>query len=310
MNLTALPAFTDNYIWMLDDGTSAVVVDPGEAAPVQAALDARQLALAAILVTHHHGDHVGGVDALRSRLSGPVYGPRRESIPAPYVALDDGDTVEVLGQRFEVIDVPGHTAGHIAYFHAGRDGAPLLFCGDTLFSGGCGRLFEGTPAQMHASLSKFAALPADTRVCCTHEYTLSNLRFAAAVEPGNGAITAYTQRCQATREAGQPTLPSSMAQELAINPFLRCTQPEVVRMARELAGLSKDPEANYALEFEEPDLITLGLAYEQRGRFSGMPLIALCRPVHPWSPGLSWTCTTPTAEAHCSDSRGKRHAPK
>ena len=114
MNLTALPAFTDNYIWMLDDGTSAVVVDPGEAAPVQAALDARRLALAAILVTHHHGDHVGGVDALRSRLEGPVYGPRREQIPTPYVALDDGDAVEVLGQRFEVIEVPGHTAGHIA----------------------------------------------------------------------------------------------------------------------------------------------------------------------------------------------------
>ncbi len=231
MNLTALPAFTDNYIWMLDDGTSAFVVDPGEAAPVQAALDARRLALAAILVTHHHGDHVGGVDALRSRLEGPVYGPRREQIPTPYVALDDGDAVEVLGQRFEVIEVPGHTAGHIAYFHAGREGAPILFCGDTLFSGGCGRLFEGTPEQMHRSLSRLAALPGDSRVCCAHEYTLSNLKFARAVEPGNAALARYSADCEALRADHRPTLPSSIGIEREVNPFLRCEQPDVVRAA-------------------------------------------------------------------------------
>ncbi len=231
MNLTALPAFTDNYIWMLDDGTSAVVVDPGEAAPVQAALDARQLALAAILVTHHHGDHVGGVDALRGRLQGPVYGPRRESIPTPFVALDDGDSVEVLGERFEVIDVPGHTAGHIAYFHAGRDGAPILFCGDTLFSGGCGRLFEGTPEQMHRSLSRLAALPGASRVCCAHEYTLSNLKFARAVEPDNAALSRYSADCEALRAHNQPTLPSNIGLEREVNPFLRCDQPAVVRSA-------------------------------------------------------------------------------
>jgi hydroxyacylglutathione hydrolase len=232
MELIALPAFADNYIWMLHDGTDAVVVDPGEAAPVLSALDERQLALSGILVTHHHGDHVGGVDELRSRLKGAVYGPKRERIPEPFVAVADGDSVDLLGLRFEVIEVPGHTAGHVAYFHAGRDGAPILFCGDTLFSGGCGRLFEGTAEQMHASLARLASLPGDTRVCCAHEYTLSNLKFARAVEPGNAALVRYNADCEATRAAGRPTLPSTIAVERAINPFLRCDQPEVTASAR------------------------------------------------------------------------------
>ena len=210
MKLLALPAFTDNYIWMLHDGRRALVVDPGEAAPVVAALQAQHLSLEAILVTHHHGDHVGGVAALRPLLRGAVYGPRREAIPTPYVALDEGARIDVLGLEFEVIDVPGHTSGHIAFFHADRDAAPILFCGDTLFSGGCGRLFEGTPAQMHGSLSRLAALPGATRVCCAHEYTVSNLRFAHAVEPGNAELAAYTAECVATRERGLPTLPSSI----------------------------------------------------------------------------------------------------
>lgn len=232
MDLSALPAFADNYIWMLHDGTQAVVVDPGDAAPVLQALDTHALQLAGILVTHHHADHTDGVDALRPRLQGPVWGPAREDIPTPCTPLNDGDHIEALGLRFRVIDVPGHTAGHIAYAQEGAAEAPLLFCGDTLFSAGCGRLFEGTAAQMHTSLTRLAALPADTRVCCTHEYTLANLRFAAAVEPGNIERAAYDARCQALRAAGRMTLPSSIGLELQINPFLRCAQPEVVAAAR------------------------------------------------------------------------------
>ena len=234
MKLTALPAFSDNYIWMLHDDRQAIVIDPGDAAPVAAALDALGLALAAILVTHHHLDHVGGVAALRPRLQGPVYGPARENIPQPFVPLVNGETVSVLGQRFEVIDVPGHTAGHIAYFlaDAGAGQAPVLFCGDTLFSGGCGRLLEGTPAQMHHSLGRLAALPGATRVCCAHEYTESNLRFAAVVEPANADLAAYITTCRALRAQGQPTLPSTIAQERAINPFMRCDAAAVIAAAR------------------------------------------------------------------------------
>jgi hydroxyacylglutathione hydrolase len=232
MTLLALPAFADNYIWMLHDGARAVVVDPGDAAPVERALESLDLALAAILVTHHHADHVGGVEALRPRLQGPVYGPATERIPAPFVPLREGDAVEVLGWHFVVLDVPGHTAGHIAYVQQDAPVAPLLFCGDTLFSAGCGRLFEGTPAQMSTSLAKFAALQGDTQVCCTHEYTLSNLRFAAAVEPGNAARAAYEMHCTALRRQGRFTLPSSIGLELQINPFLRCREPEVVASAR------------------------------------------------------------------------------
>ncbi len=246
MNLVALPAFTDNYIWMLHDGREAVVVDPGEAAPVAQALDAGGLRLASILVTHHHGDHVGGIEALRPRLEGPVWGPAREDIPTPYLPLRDGEHCEVLGLRFEVIDVPGHTAGHIAYYLPELGGAPLLFCGDTLFSGGCGRLFEGTPAQMHASLSRLSSLPGNTRVCCAHEYTLSNLRFAQAVEPDNAALAVYQAECEALRLDGVPTLPSSIACERRINPFLRCDSPAVVRAALARGAVSDSPTAVFA----------------------------------------------------------------
>jgi hydroxyacylglutathione hydrolase len=244
MKLVALPAFSDNYIWLLHDGRQAVVVDPGDAAPVLQALDAEGLALAAILVTHHHPDHVGGLAALRPRLRGKVFGPAHETIPTPFEPLADGATLTVLGLDFTVIDVPGHTAGHIAYFHgatpagaagqdAGQDadGTPILFCGDTLFSAGCGRLFEGTPAQMHASLSRLAALPGDTRVCCAHEYTESNLRFAAVVEPANADIAQAVASCRSLRAQGLPTLPSTIARERAINPFMRCDDAAVIRAA-------------------------------------------------------------------------------
>ncbi len=237
-----LPALTDNYVWLLHDGHQALVVDPGDAQPVFDALQREGLQLKAILVTHHHADHVGGVDALRNATGARVYGPSRERIPEPLQRLSQGDTVDELGLRFVVIDVPGHTAGHIAYYCADIDGAPLLFCGDTLFSAGCGRLFEGTPAQMLDSLDRLAALPGNTRVCCTHEYTLSNLKFALAVEPGNADLIHYATQCETLRADHQPTLPSTLAQELKINPFLRTREPTVTDAARAHAGHEADGE--------------------------------------------------------------------
>jgi hydroxyacylglutathione hydrolase len=239
MTLVPLPAFADNYVWMLQDGSNAIVVDPGDAQPVFNALTRDKLQLAAILVTHHHPDHTGGVAALHAATGAPVFGPARERIPEPFTPLLQGSSAEVLGLRFQVIDVPGHTAGHIAYFlPAQQEQAPLLFCGDTLFSGGCGRLFEGTPAQMLASLDALAALPGNTRVCCAHEYTLANLRFAQAVEPGNADLTQYTAHCESLRAQGRPTLPSQLAIERRINPFLRSREATVLRAVREHAELS------------------------------------------------------------------------
>ena len=242
MNLIAVAAFADNYIWMLHDGKAAVVVDPGDASPVLAALSEHSLRLVGILVTHHHSDHVGGLAALRPHLHGPIFGPAKEIIPRPYSSCIPGDIVEVLGLKFSVIDVPGHTAGHIAYFSEPEGEAPLLFCGDTLFSGGCGRLFEGTPAQMHESLQSLAALPGNTRVCCAHEYTLANLRFARTIEPDNVALRDYQAWCQKQRDKSLPTLPSTMSVELQINPFLRCTEPAVVAavQAHEPTSLAAD----------------------------------------------------------------------
>ena len=232
MNLIPLPAFADNYVWLLHDGSNALVVDPGDAQPVFKALQRERLQLRSILVTHHHADHVGGVAELRNATGAAVFGPAGETMPEPLARLADGDIAQALGLAFTVIDVPGHTAGHIAYFCPDIDGTPVLFCGDTLFSGGCGRLFEGTPAQMLHSLDRLAALPGNTRVCCAHEYTLSNLRFARAVEPGNAELTQYLARCEDLRAAGVPTLPSNLAQERAINPFLRSREPAVMAAVR------------------------------------------------------------------------------
>lgn len=247
MNLLPIPAFSDNYIWMLQDGSRAIVVDPGDEKPVFDALERDGLQLAAILVTHHHFDHTGGVAALHAATAAPVFGPALESIPEPFTPLAQGDHTQALGLNFEVIDIPGHTAGHIAYFlrssirnGAAGDLAPLLFCGDTLFSGGCGRLFEGTPSQMLASLDELAELPDDTLVCCSHEYTLANLRFAQAVEPSNAELTSYLTHCQSLRTSGQPTLPSRLSTERRINPFLRSREPSVLRAIRNHAGLAAD----------------------------------------------------------------------
>lgn len=232
MNLLPLPAFSDNYIWLLHNGKQALVVDPGDAAPVQAALQTHGLQLQAILVTHHHADHVGGVDALREATGALVYGPAFEELPEPVIRVDASTQLQLLGLDWQVLEVPGHTAGHIAWFCAPPEQDPIVFCGDTLFSGGCGRLFEGSPEEMHDSLQKLAKLPPHTRVACAHEYTLSNLKFACTVEPSNAALLQYRSHCEALRQQQRPTLPSTLAQELAINPFLRCDVKEVVQSAR------------------------------------------------------------------------------
>ena len=246
LTLIPIPAFTDNYLWLLHDGQRALVVDPGDAAPVLRKLAELKLKLDAILVTHHHADHTGGVDELRHATSATVYGPATENIPKPYDMLGEGDVVHAAGVDFRVIDVPGHTAGHIAYYAPGVDGKPLLFCGDTLFSAGCGRLFEGTPAQMLASLDKLAALPGNTVVCCTHEYTLSNLRFAVAVDPANQDLANYQAHCIELRKHNQPTLPTSVSQELLINPFLRTRHSALISSARQFDASAHDDTSVFA----------------------------------------------------------------
>ena len=232
----AVPAFQDNYLWVITAGKRAAVVDPEDAAPVERFLADRGLELAAILATHHHGDHVGGLVALAAHWRCPVFGPAGEAIEGLDERLAEGDRITVPGLDLAlgVLDVPGHTAGHIAYVHAGAD--PLVFCGDTLFACGCGRLFEGTPAQMSESLGKLAALAPATRVYCAHEYTLANIRFAEAVEPGNARLAARKARDAAKRERGEPTVPSTVDEELATNPFLRCDAPEVIASAERHAG--------------------------------------------------------------------------
>ena len=229
----AVPAFKDNYIWMLESGGRAVAVDPGDAAPVERFLEERAFSLAAVLATHHHMDHVGGLQALARHWKCPAFGPAREVVAGLDYRLGEGDRIRVPGidVDLETFDIPGHTAGHIALFGAGA-----VFCGDTLFACGCGRLFEGTPAQMVESLDKLTRLPGETRVYCGHEYTLANIRFAEAVEPGNRALAARRAREGAKRERGEPTLPSTVAEERATNPFLRCDQPEIIASAERRAG--------------------------------------------------------------------------
>lgn len=246
LHLHAIPAFVDNIIWLLHDGRLAWVVDPGDMTPVQATLHELRLELRGILLTHHHPDHTGGVEGLVQSTGAEVYGPTGEPLPEPVKRVSGGSRVQVLGSEFEVIDVPGHTSGHIAYFCAEVSCGPLLFCGDTLFSGGCGRLFEGTPAQMLASLDRLASLPDATLVCCAHEYTLLNLRFALAIDPHNDALKAYAARCAALRERGALTLPSRMLTERLINPFLRSREPSVRAGLRAHTPVMDDDVAVFA----------------------------------------------------------------
>lgn len=228
MELVSITAFTDNYIWLLHDGHHALVVDPGESAPVLTWLQEHPaISLDLILVTHHHADHTGGLPELVAQTGAQVVGPALETMPVPARGVQQGDVVAWHGVSFEVHEVPGHTLGHVAFWAAMGAQAPLLFCGDTLFSGGCGRIFEGTPAQMLDSLDRLAALPGDTRICCAHEYTLSNLAFALVVDPANPDLQAYHQRCQSLRQARQPTLPVALSTERLINPFLRSRTPAI-----------------------------------------------------------------------------------
>ena len=242
MKLIALSAFTDNYIWLWRQDDQAVVVDPGDAAPVLAALSRLNLQLAAILVTHHHADHTGGVEILQHQFAAPVYTSASEDWGQDHHRLAGGDSFALLGQTVQVIDVPGHTSGHIAFYLSEAQPAPVVFCGDTLFSGGCGRIFEGTPAQMLHSLKALSALPENTQICCAHEYTLSNLRFATAVEPDNTDLQAYSSHCQQLRTQGKPTLPARLGSELRINPFLRSHQASIRHSVTRHAGLSESAQ--------------------------------------------------------------------
>ena len=236
LTVTAIPAFADNYLWLIHDRQDAVVVDPGDAGPVEAALAQLDLTLRAILVTHSHADHVGGIVALTASRDIPVYGPAREPVPALSHAVGDGSRVRLPapGLTLEVLDVPGHTVGHVAYYGQNR-----LFCGDTLFACGCGRI-DQPAAVMYASLQRLAALPADTRVYCTHEYTAANIRFALTVDALNPALLARRAEVEGLRAAGQPTVPTRLGDERSINPFLRCDAPKLHSFAETSAGRRLD----------------------------------------------------------------------
>lgn len=238
VQIQQIRAFADNYIWMITDlqNKTAAVVDPGDARPVLKALEKQSLDLTAILITHHHADHTGGIRQLTQQFPGvTVFGPANENISGITQRLKEGNTIQLPGIQYQlsVIDVPGHTAGHIAYVNEQH-----LFCGDTLFAGGCGRVFDGTFEDLHYSLEKIAALPEQTLIYCAHEYTLDNLGFAKWVEPANHALLKRDQETEALCEKGVATVPSLLATELTTNPFLRVHNPVVIKAAEKFSGQS------------------------------------------------------------------------
>ncbi|WP_068547585.1 hydroxyacylglutathione hydrolase [Thalassotalea crassostreae] len=236
LTITAIPAFNDNYIWCLTSSASSdcALVDPGDADVCIEFIKKNKLNLTTILITHHHHDHVGGVKQLKQfaehhNQSLTIYGPAKEAQSTVEIAVNEGDNIEVLDKyTFNVVELPGHTLGHIAYYDDKH-----LFCGDTMFSGGCGRLFEGTPAQMLSSLNKLAALPAQTKVYCAHEYTLANLKFARTIEPNNSQLTDYYEKVLSDRAQGISTIPTTIEREKLINPFVRCQHQEVIATAQQ-----------------------------------------------------------------------------
>ncbi|OAN18753.1 hydroxyacylglutathione hydrolase [Photobacterium jeanii] len=244
LTVKSIPAFDDNYIWLIhSQDNHCVVVDPGDATPVIKVLEQEQLTLDAILITHHHHDHVGGISELKRYAPHcHIVGPSNEPIPGISQSVNDGDQVELFGERFMVLGVPGHTAGHVAYV-----GDEKLFCGDTLFSAGCGRLFEGTPEQMYQSLQKLAALPDETEVYCAHEYTSANLAFALVADQTNPHLQRYREEVSRKRAQGISTIPSTLGQEKLINPFLRCDQPSIKKTVADKAVNESDIETFAAL---------------------------------------------------------------
>lgn len=252
LHIHPVRAFKDNYIWVIHNQHHAAVVDPGDASPVLQYLRHQNLQLIAILNTHHHFDHIGGNEALLSHFSVPVYGPENESITTLTHPLKEGDVIQLqeLSITFNVLDTPGHTKGHIVYF-ATNNGNKLLFCGDTLFACGCGRLFEGTAQQMYTSLQKLIDLPDETRVYCAHEYTLGNIRFAKMVEPGNAKLLELEAVVEAQRRKNIPTLPSTISVEKATNPFLRCQHRDVIDSVSTHAGKTLFDPVNVFAELRE-----------------------------------------------------------